>query len=229
MSSRCVTALSSLLLVLPISVPAPAAGVPGRTDVERKRPANDDVFCWIPKWREKGDCGPVALYILLSIEGKKITLERVKKAVPPDAVKGCSMSSLLRAAGAFGLPMDVRFVRPGALAGAPCPFILHGITSQEKNLGHFLIVVDFDSKAQRFAVIDPARESFEWFPEKSILSGYSGYILTPRASSSGMWSTIIGALSVVCACYVLWITYSGSLRALLARRVQGVVTARKEA
>lgn len=209
-----------LLLVLGISAPGRSTEVDSsQKDVGPSDIESDNIFNWIPKWRQKGDCGPISLYILLNIEGKRISLDEVKNAIPFDEVKGCSMGSLLRAGESFGVPMEARFVKPASLVNAPCPFILHGFTSHEMNLGHFFVVVDCDLKTRKLAVIDPVRASFDWFPEDSVLHGYSGYILTPKTSSYKLWKTTVGALSVICACYLFWMTYKKPLQAALGRPI----------
>lgn len=99
-------------------------------------------FLWKPTWRERGDCGPVALFVLLKLEDREVTLPWVKQHVSIDAVHGCSLASLSEASEELGFPLDVRYVNPAKITEVPRPFILHGISEMKGNIGHFVVVVD---------------------------------------------------------------------------------------
>ncbi|MDR1924087.1 MAG: hypothetical protein LBQ66_06905 [Planctomycetaceae bacterium] len=167
----------------------------------------DETWDWMPEWRDRADCGPNALYVLMKLEGCNVTLEQVKNLVPLDPVKGCSMESLIHASEKLGFPVEARFAKPSDISKIPRPFILHGITSQEKNIGHFVVVVDFDKKKNIYALIDPIRETYGWNPESSLLYGYSGYILIPCYPSIRKWNIISGLALIICGIGVLIIVY----------------------
>jgi ABC-type bacteriocin/lantibiotic exporter with double-glycine peptidase domain len=150
----------------------------------------EEVWDWKPVWLDKGDCGPNALYVLMNLEGKKISLAEVKKHLPFDPVKGCSLEAMKTAADVFDLPVEVRFVKPGDVSRIPRPFILHGITSKEKNLGHFIVVVDFDVQKRNYTLIDPVRETYTVNPESSLLHNFSGYVLIPGSSENRFWNRL---------------------------------------
>ncbi len=169
--------------------------------------APGDTWNWMPKWRDPADCGPNALYVLMKLEGRNVTLEEVKKLVPLDPEKGCSMDALIRASEQLGFPVEARFVKPGELSKLPRPFIFHGITSQEKKLGHFVVAVDFDAKKKNYALIDPIRETYGWNPEGSVFYGYSGYVLVPKHPVSRMWNTAAGVALILCGACVGCIAY----------------------
>jgi ABC-type bacteriocin/lantibiotic exporter with double-glycine peptidase domain len=143
----------------------------------------------------------------MSLEGYNVTLEQVKKLIPLDPIKGCSMESLIHASEKLGFSIEARFVKPSELSKVPRPFILHGITSQEKNLGHFIVVVDYDKKKKNYALIDPIRETYGWNPETSVVHGYSGYILVLRYSSTWKWNAISGVTLILCGVGILIIIY----------------------
>jgi hypothetical protein len=168
---------------------------------------SDETWNWMPEWRDQADCGPNALYVLMKLEGYNVALKQVKELVPLDPVKGCSMESLIQASEKLGFPVEVRFVKPGDLSKVPRPFILHGITSQEKNLGHFIVVVDFDKKKKNYTLIDPIRETYTRNPESSLLYGYSGYLLIPRYSGIWKWNTLSGISLTLCGLGLLIILY----------------------
>jgi hypothetical protein len=180
---------------------------------------NSDTWNWKPAWRDQADCGPNALYVLMNLEGHKVKLEDVKNLVPLDPVKGCSMESLIDAAATLGFALEARFVKPGDIHKLPRPFILHGVTSQEKNLGHFVVVVDFDSKKRNFALIDPIRETHGWNPEASLLHGYSGYVLVPKYPVAWRWNFIASLSLVVCGIGCLLLLYRRYHSVVVTRRL----------
>ena len=169
--------------------------------------ADSETWNWMPTWRAQADCGPNALYVLMNLEGCKVTLGEVKNLVSLDPVQGCSIQDLIDAAAALGFTLDARFVEPGDVYKLPRPFILHGITSQEKNLGHFIVVADFDSKKRNFALVDPIRETFGWNPESSLLNGYSGYVLVPKYPVAWHWNFFAGMSLILCAFGCLFLVY----------------------
>lgn len=143
--------------------------------------SSNDEFSWAPWWRERGDCGPLSLFVLLKLQGKRVTVDDVKRLTPLSPEQGCSLADLHRASNKLGMGTEVRFVNPRDLGTVPRPFIVHGVSSIKQNLGHFAVVVDHDAKKGQYALIDPVFERCAWYPEASLLSGYSGYVLVPEA------------------------------------------------
>lgn len=143
---------------------------------ESERPFN-----WVPKWRERGDCGPCALYVLMSLEGHQTTLAQVKGSLSIDADTGCSLDALSQAAESLGFPAEARFVRPSQITQIPLPFIIHGKESDDSVTGHFIVVVGYDADKDQFAVIDPVIARYSENPVDSRITGYSGYVLVPRS------------------------------------------------
>jgi hypothetical protein len=198
------------LFVVRVLIPLFVLGLPFFAIAEESNSVQsitEKTWNWMPEWRDQADCGPNALYVLMKLERYNVTLDQVKKLIPLDPIKGCSMESLILASEKLGFPIDARFVKPNDLSKVPRPFILHGITSQEKNLGHFLVVADFDKKKKNFALIDPIRETYGWNPETSVLRGYSGYILIPRYSNVWKWNVISGVTLMLCGIGIFVIVY----------------------
>ncbi len=155
------------------------------------------IMRWEPRWREQGDCGPVCLFLLMRILDKQVTLHEVKRHIPFDAKQGCSVQSIQDAAQELGLPIDVRFVNPRELGKIPCPFILHGISSIEKNRGHFILVVDYAPEEHSYRGIDIETESLAWGSEAALLNTYSGYALVPKRQLAQRWTPWAGWAFVV--------------------------------
>jgi hypothetical protein len=59
------------------------------------------------------DCGAHALYLLLRLRGHGVGMERVLDALPNRHPDGYSMAELTQAAGALGVPLEGRRIRPG--------------------------------------------------------------------------------------------------------------------
>jgi hypothetical protein len=150
----------------------------------------DEGLWWAPWWRERGDCGPIALFVLMKLQGERVSVGDIKNITPLDPDRGCSIADLSRTAKRLGMQTELRFVNPCDIGNVPRPFILHGVSSIEQNLGHFIVIVDYDPKKKLYAAIDPVRERLWWSPEYSILDGYSGYVLVPRNPASQNWARL---------------------------------------
>src|ERR1700722_4919154 len=143
MSRLCATVL--LASALPIAS-AEAAGEPGashRDQMVMKTLPLD--FRREPSWREPGDCGPVALYLLMRLSGRDVSLDEVKRAVPWDSKRGCSLADLVRGAQRLGYAAEVRFVSPEKLQQLRYPVIAHGYGTLESGTGHFTLIVNYSA------------------------------------------------------------------------------------
>ncbi|GHT13542.1 hypothetical protein FACS1894170_09650 [Planctomycetales bacterium] len=167
---------------------------------------------WKPTWLDKGDCGPNALYVLMNLEGKKVALAEVKKHLPFDPVKGCSLESMKTASDVLGFPVEVRFVKPSDVSQIPCPFILHGITSKEKHLGHFIVVINFDSQTRNYTLIDPVRETISRNPEASLLNNFSGYVLVPQRKTDRAWNILAGVFLLLAGIVSFGIVWRSAIK-----------------
>jgi len=162
---------------------------------------------WRPWWRSKSDCGPVALYALLSLEGFAVDFKTLSTEIPLDPVRGCSLGDLRRAASTLGVPTETRFVNPNALAKLRMPFILHGNQSIENDFGHFVVVVAYDREKDLFAIVDPIRQSLNWGHGGSLRRDFSGYAMQVKepffgqrwlSSASGYAIATIAVLTATC-------------------------------
>jgi len=164
-------------------------------------------FDWKPVWREAGDCGPGALYVLMKLEQQSVSLDTIKRHLPVNSAYGCSMASLYDASKQMNFPVDIRFVPPSRIMEVPRPFILHGISGIKENIGHFIVVLDIDPKTRTLTLIDPSQERFSRNPLDSALQGYSGYVLVPRHSLSRRWNLLPEVPLLVCGLGCFAIVY----------------------
>lgn len=196
MKSRTTLVLASLTVFL---CPSLAEGgiVP---EQDNQGPAT---FNWIPEWKERGDCGRSALFVLMRLEGRDVSLWELKDRIPVDPIHGCSLASLAETAEKLGLPVEVKYVNPRDITRIPRPFILHGISEKKENIGHFIVVVDYDPKEKNLTLIDPVRERLSVNPLDSLLMGYSGYVLLPKKTTGQRWNQLTGAVFFLGGCLLL--------------------------
>lgn len=174
-----------------------------------------------PAWREKGDCGPLALFVLMKLEGNDITVGQIKAEVPVDPIVGSTLESLHAASSRLGLDTEMRFVSPRNIRKVQPPFIMHGVTSVEQNFGHYVVVVGFDSAKDTIKMVDPEREWFTENPTEGVLAQATGYILVPEHASARRWDYVSGVSLIVCGLAIIWIF--GSAVKPAQRRVPGNV------
>ncbi|MDR0608501.1 MAG: hypothetical protein LBG58_00135 [Planctomycetaceae bacterium] len=158
---------------------------------------NESEWDFAPQWRERGDCAINSLFILLKMEGKNVKLEDLKASVKIDPEYGSSLNVLKETASQYGLDVEIRFVKPDDLSCLTCPYIIHGITSIEKNIGHCLVIIDYDKTHKNFTIIDPILGKYERKHENVVKQGFSGYILIPRLSTARFWDKLAGASLII--------------------------------
>lgn len=134
---------------------------------------------WKPKWRSQQDCGPNSLFILLKLLGTNVGIEHVRNLVRIDPQSGCSIEALRKASEQLGTPLKVKFVGKDAFDQLNFPVIMHGNSSVKGASGHFCVVIGHDTSDGRYSIIDPVQERYGKYHEKSLLLGYSGYVLVP--------------------------------------------------
>jgi hypothetical protein len=126
--------------------------------------------------RTKLDCGVTALFILLRLEGRSITLERVESALPPRHPAGYSMAELSAAAGSLGLPLEgVRLSQADKPLDRPAIAFVSGAAG-----GHFAVLRPVGTTGTMVQVIDPPRAP--WIADYARVfaaSTWTGRVLVP--------------------------------------------------
>lgn len=163
-------------------------GLGSRGSAPSQRVKLPEGWNWEPAWRQKGDCGPVCLFVMARMTGIDASIQQVKNLVPTDPQVGCSMEVLCCKARELGMETEARFLKPEGLPDVPTPFILHGIQSVKTGEGHFLVIVGFDREKRHFLVIDPTFEDLHRVPEANIISAFSGYVLALKYPTTAKWS-----------------------------------------
>ena len=189
----------------------PAEAAPGLRQWQR------DGFCWKPEWRSKGDCGPCALFVLMTLEGHQVTYAQVKARIPLDPEKGCSLNSLREAAADLDFPVDVRFVNPKLMTQVPLPCIIHGKASIQSDIGHFAVLVGCDTANGTFDVIDPVCERFSTVEMGRILKDFSGYTIVPAAALRRAWWVRLSDRSLLLSFLLVLLAAAGSSRRFRGR------------
>lgn len=160
-------------------------------------------FDWKPHFRQKNDCGRSSLLILARLLDRPVTYERIESVLPLDPEKGTSLAELSRAAAQLGIANRVKFVTPEEFPSLQFPVILHGNSSLKSPIGHFLIVTARTNEGDAWGTIDTDRNSYSTYPLKTVLHGFSGYVLEPVGArwrgDNGYWliasAILLGAIS----------------------------------
>ncbi len=81
------------------------------------------------------DCGVNALYTLLRIEGRQISLEAVRRVLPPPGPNGLSMQALVDTGRGLGLRLEGVKLSPSEAPDRPMILLL-----KTQETGHFVVV-----------------------------------------------------------------------------------------
>ena len=104
-----------------------------------------------PQGKTKLDCGVNALFVLLHLEGRPISFDRLESALPPRRPDGYSMTELAGAAWSLGLPLDgVKFMKGDKPLGRPAIAFF-----QNARGGHFAVLRPVGTTGTMVQVIDP--------------------------------------------------------------------------
>lgn len=130
-----------------------------------------------PEDGTKPDCGVHALFILLRLEGKPVTIDRLDSALPPRRPEGYSMAELAVAARSVGLNLEgVRFEKGDKSLARPAIAFL-----KSDEGWHFTVLRPVGTTGTMVQVIDPP--SAPWIADYDrVLSSkrWTGRILIPR-------------------------------------------------
>jgi len=127
----------------------------------------------------KLDCGVNALYVLLRLEGRPVTLDRLESVLPKRHPDGYSMAELSAASTALGLDLvGVRFRRGDKPLRRPAIAFL-----KQAQAGHFSVLRPVGTTGTMVQVIDPP--SAPWiadYDQVFAVRPWTGRILIPRDS-----------------------------------------------
>jgi len=104
-----------------------------------------------PDEETKLDCGVNALFVLLRLEGKPVTLDRLESALPFRQPQGYSMAELAAAGGSLGLRLEgLRLAKGDKGLDRPAIAFL-----KDAKGGHFAVLRPVGSTGTMVQVIDP--------------------------------------------------------------------------
>jgi len=99
----------------------------------------------------KVDCGVNALYILMALEGRAVTLDQLTEALPPRHPEGYSMAELSTAAASFGLGLDgIQFSKGDKALSHPAITFL-----KDGRGGHFAVLRPVGATGTMAQILDP--------------------------------------------------------------------------
>jgi ABC-type bacteriocin/lantibiotic exporter with double-glycine peptidase domain len=132
-----------------------------------------------PDETSKLDCGVNALFILLRLEGRPVTLDRLVSALPARHADGYSMAELEAASRSFGLALEgVKFARGDKALDRPAIAFL-----EDARGGHFAVLRPVGTTGTMVQVIDPPH--VPWIADYGRVMttpSWTGRLLVPRGS-----------------------------------------------
>jgi ABC-type bacteriocin/lantibiotic exporter with double-glycine peptidase domain len=123
------------------------------------------------------DCGANALFVLLRLEGRPVTLAQLERALPPRRTEGYSMAELAASSAALGFRLDgVRFGKGDQVLTRP---VIAFFKSAEG--GHFAVLRPVGTTGTMVQVIDPPHVSrIVDYTQVLSAKSWTGRILTAR-------------------------------------------------
>ncbi len=154
--------------------------------------------------RIKLDCGVNALYVLLHLEEKPVSIDRLVSALPAPNPEGYSMAELAATARSLGLPLEgVRFAKGDSRPDKPMIAFL-----KDARGGHFAVLRPVGTTGTMVQVIDPPYPSWITDYDRLLTAGsWTDRVLLPRApwwSSPGSVGLVVLAGAATLAT-VVWI------------------------
>lgn len=160
-------------------------------------------------WQGGTKCGPVALYLMIALQGREVRFEDVCKHLPEHA-DGSSLDELQQAGAHYGLKLRAVQVTPEQLKTLPMPCIVHWTIhgQSEQLVGHFDVLlrhidgVGYDGVNTTHCLL--TRYGYQ-----SVAPQFDGYALILDKDSdfvtASLW-TILGIVIVANVCYAafLW-------------------------
>ncbi len=149
----------------------------------------------------KLDCGVNALFVLLKLEGRPVTLDRLESALPPRHRDGYSMAELSKAAASLGLTLEgVRFAKGDRALDRPAIAFI-----KDAKGGHFTVLRPVGTTGTMVQVIDPPH--VPWITDYDRLFAsrpWTGRILLARDP----WPVRYALPLSIAAAYVPVVTFS---------------------
>jgi Peptidase C39 family len=157
---------------------------PARTLADEEPPTNGP-----------GDCGTLALYHLLHLEGRPTDFSQLESMLGVPTAEGHSLRELREAASRFGLKLDAVVLpkRQPTIQGPALVFV------KNDRWGHFIVVRPVGHTGRLIQVLDgerlPIVTDAEWLFASS---AWTGLALVPHRLNS----IVMAGLSVACACMI---------------------------
>jgi peptidase C39-like protein len=148
------------------------------------------------------DCGVLALYQLLRLEGRPSDLDQLRQALPGPSPKGYSLLDLRRAASVRGVRLDA-VVLPKRRSAFTKPALL--FVKREKE-GHFMVVRPVGHTGRLVQVLDGDREPAVFDAEWLFASpSWTGLALVPhRTNYVGLAAGGLTATCLVALGFLRW-------------------------
>jgi hypothetical protein len=139
------------------------------------------------------DCGVNALYVLLRLEDRPVTLDRLEAALPPHHPDGYSMAELATAGGRLGLELEgVRFAKGDRALDRPAIAFL-----KDTRGGHFAVLRPVGTTGTMVQVIDPPYAPWIADYDRVLAAkSWTGRVLIPSDPWSIRHAVLLAAVAI---------------------------------
>jgi ABC-type bacteriocin/lantibiotic exporter with double-glycine peptidase domain len=137
---------------------------------------------------------------MMRLHERHLTIDEVKRVIPFDPDRGCSLADLERGAEALEFPVETRFVNPRDLDKLPFPFIVYTEGSLERQIGHFDVIIAYHPEERKYSIIDSTFGTVHKVGQEAILKNYTGYVLLTRRPLESQTSHVLGLFFISLAC-----------------------------
>jgi ABC-type bacteriocin/lantibiotic exporter with double-glycine peptidase domain len=180
-----------------------------------------------PTWREKGDCGPASLYVLMRLMGRNVSLADVKGVIRINPETGCSLADIAAGADALGVTAEIRFLKPQDISRLTFPCILHVNGSLKTGAGHFFVVAAYYPDKHELAVVDTDFDMLRPLSEREFFQDFSGYALLAKDANAG-WSRNVAVYLIGVGSFLALLSLFGIRERLGRKRASSRSTATGE-
>ncbi len=159
------------------------------------------------------DCGANALFVLLRLEGRPVTLAQLEAALPPRRTEGYSMAELADASATLGFRLDgVRFGKGDQVLTRPAIAFFKSAKG-----GHFAVLRPVGTTGTMVQVIDPPHVS-RILDYTVVLSAksWTGRVLVRR--DSWIVRNVVPLLVAVAGCILLVAAFTRGRRTISVQK-----------
>lgn len=151
-------------------------------EIQRDFGPGDAVFFWKPEWREKGDCGRLAVYSIAKLQGIDVSYQAIGVEISEE--KGANLGAMERSLRKLDPEFRGLWVNPENFDFLSFPFIAHVRLSSKVDDGHWTVVVSYDKKTDTYLALNTTYGGIDKVSGAAFRSVCTGYVLGRTVSSN---------------------------------------------